>query len=107
MKGDTVLSCFSNHHCMNEIEYFLLFLRGREAQLVSVGLKETGDVQVSEAIRQVYNFEHFLILFPTNLLSGSKSLCCLPGAWMNDKIQLWRQCLLSHFERCFVRLKHG
>lgn len=59
MKGDTVLSCFSNHHCMNEIEYFLLFLRGREAQLVSVGLKETGDVQVSEAVRQVYNFETF------------------------------------------------
>lgn len=54
---------------MDEIEHFPLFPRGREAQLVSVGLKETGDVQVPEAIRQVCNFETFPDLFPINLFS--------------------------------------
>lgn len=80
----------SNHHYMDEIEHFPLFLRGREAQLVSVGLKETGDVQVSEAIRQVCNFETFPNFVSHKLVycTGEKSLCCLPEAWMNIKIQL-------------------
>lgn len=75
---------------MDEIEHFLLFLRGREAQLVSVGLKETGDVQVPEVIRQVCNlgtFPYFVSHKPV-FCTGNKSLRCLPEVWMNVKIQL-------------------
>lgn len=75
---------------MDEIEHFLLFLREREAQLVSVGLKETGDVQVSEAIRQVCNLETFpyFVSHKPVVSTGNKFLYCLPEAWMNVKIQL-------------------
>lgn len=74
---------------MDEIEHFPLFPRGREAQLVSVGLKETGDVQVSEAIRQACNFEKFPnFVSHKPVFCTGKSLCCLPEAWINIKIQL-------------------
>lgn len=75
---------------MDEIEHFLLFLRGRGAQLVSVGLKETGDVQVSEVIRQVCKLETFpyFVSHKPVFCTGNKSLCCLPEAWMNIKIRL-------------------
>lgn len=75
---------------MDDIEHFLLFLRGREAQLVSVGLMGTEDVQVSEAIRQVCYFETFpdVVSHKSVFCAGNKSLCCLPKAWMNGKVHL-------------------
>lgn len=71
----------------------LLFLREREAQLVSMGLKETGDVQVPEAIRQVCHFEAFpnFVSNKPVLCTEDKSLCCLLEAWMDNKTQLQEQ----------------
>lgn len=71
----------------------LLFLREREAQLVSMGLKETGDVQVPEAIRQVCHFEAFpnFVSNKPVFCTEDKSLCCRLEAWMDNKTQLQEQ----------------
>lgn len=79
----------SSHHYMDELEHSLLFLREREDQLVSMGLKETGDVLVPEAIRQVCHFEAFpnFVSHKPVFRTEDKSLC-LHEAWMDSKTQL-------------------
>jgi len=73
--------------------------------LVSVGLKETGGVQVSEARRQVCHFEAFpnFVSHKPVFYNEDKLLCCLHESWMDSKTQHSRHFLLSPLERSMVK----